>query len=138
MSAEQIIAAARAQLGVRFQHQARAPGLALDCAGLLVHVLDVLGLPYVDERGYPRQPYKGLIKSILDAQSSLRLLPNKSEAAAGDVLLMRLKIEPQHVAIYTGKTIIHSYSQVGKVVEHDLTPDWLRLITNVYRIEPAA
>ena len=133
IDSQRVIQIARDCIGTPFQHQARVPGIGLDCAGVLVHVLQSLDLPCIDERGYPRYPYRGLIKSILDSQPSLRSIP-RSELAAGDWLLMRFKIEPQHVALFTGSTMIHAYSGSGRVVEHSLDQVWKKRITHVYRI----
>jgi cell wall-associated NlpC family hydrolase len=130
---DRIIAYARETLSTPFQHQARVPGVGLDCAGVLVHILKSLDLPHVDERGYPRTPYKGLIRSILESQPSLQKIP-KAEMSAGDVLLMKFASEPQHVAILAGDTIIHAYSQVGRCVEHGFTPEWRRRVTDVFRV----
>lgn len=130
---EDIVNAASACMGTPFHHQGRLVGVGIDCAGVLVHIFNTLGLPYIDEKGYPRRPYKGLIKSILDSQPSLQAIDKKT-IARGDVLLMRFLHEPQHVAIYTGKTIIHSYSGVGRVVEHSLDRMWTKRITHAYRI----
>ncbi|MBK8745664.1 MAG: peptidase P60, partial [Propionivibrio sp.] len=38
-----ILAAARACIGTPFVHQGRIPGLALDCAGLVVAVAQAIG-----------------------------------------------------------------------------------------------
>lgn len=132
---DHVISLARECMGTPFVHQARVPGVGLDCAGLLVHVLDSLGLPHVDERGYPRRPYRGLIKSILDSQPSLQSIP-KSDMAPGDVFLMWLTNtrEPMHVAIFTGPTIVHAYSVMGRVVEQSMTLEWRKHISTVYRI----
>jgi cell wall-associated NlpC family hydrolase len=138
MLADDVVTAAMQCMGTPFLHQGRIVGRGIDCAGVLEHALKTLGLPYIDERGYPRLPYRGLIKSILDSQPSMRLLPKKSDMQRGDVLLMKFKTEPQHVAIYTGKTVIHSYADIGRVVEHDLTADWYNRTTHAYRIERPA
>jgi len=52
MSADEILAAARACLGTPFLHQGRIPGVALDCAGLVVAVAQAIGADYVDRTGY--------------------------------------------------------------------------------------
>jgi cell wall-associated NlpC family hydrolase len=129
----QIVRLARDCLDTPFLHQARVPGVGLDCAGVLVHILQSLGLPCIDERGYPRLPYRGLIKSILDAQPALSTI-NRDDMQAGDILLMRFRKEPQHVAVFTGTGIVHSYSAIGRVVEHGLDELWKKRITAVYRI----
>ena len=51
----------------------------------------------------------------------------------GDLLLMRFAGEPQHLAVFTGETIIHAYQATGRVVEHSLDDKWRRRIVRVYR-----
>jgi len=136
---DHIVAIARETMGTPFRHQGRLPGVGIDCAGVLVHVLKSLGLPHDDLAGYPRLPYRNMIRAVLDAQPCLeRVRPREIEA--GNVLLMTMHrfTEPMHVAIYTGSTIVHAYADMQRVVEHSLTPEWRARITNVYRItEPA-
>lgn len=131
MTADDIIAAARSALDTPFRHQGRRVGEGMDCAGLLRHVCDILGVPCIDESGYPRRPYRGMIESSLDSQPSLKrafdgLLP-------GDVLLMRFAGEPQHIAIFTGTGIIHALQSIGKVCEHGFTGPWPRRLVRIYR-----
>lgn len=133
MIADRIVALARECIGTPFQHQARVPGVGLDCAGVLVHILKSLDLPHTDERGYPRTPYKGLIRSILESQPCLRKI-SKQEMQPGDVLLMKFDGEPMHVAILSGENIIHSYSRVGRAVEHGFTDEWRYRVTDVFRV----
>lgn len=130
---DDIIAAARACLGTPFRHQGRIPGLALDCAGLVVQVVKTIGLPYHDERGYSRLPHHGRLEAALDAQPSLRQIP-AGDRAPGDVLLMRFKAAPTHLGILAGDTLIHAYEQAGKVCEHRMDPAWIARIARVYRI----
>lgn len=133
MTPESIMAAARECLGTPFHHQGRVLGVGMDCAGVLVHILQRHNLPYTDERGYPRFPYHGLMQRILDGQPSLKRIA-RSEIAMGDVLLMRYKAEPQHVAIYGGKTIVHGSSEHGRCVEHTLDGSARLRVTAAYRI----
>lgn len=129
--ADQILEHARRCLDTPFAHQGRVIGRGLDCAGVAFYVLDQLGLPYDDLKGYPRTPYRGMLKAAMDAQPSLRQVATPEP---GDILLMRITKEPQHVAIYTGPGIIHSYATVEKVVEHDLDDDWRGRIIQAYRV----
>lgn len=129
---DQIIEIARECLGTPFKHQARVVGIGMDCAGVVAHVLTRLELPFNDLQAYPRNPYKGMLKSILDNQPHLTQV-NKSHVGAGDVLLMRIRREPQHLGICTGNSLIHSYSDIGRVVEQSLGA-WERNIIAVYRI----
>ena len=132
MTADDIIAAARACLGTPFVHQGRIPGVALDCAGLIVSVAGAVGAEYVDHSGYGRNPANGLLESVLDAQPFLERVFDRQP---GDVLLMRFAGEPQHLAIFTGNNIIHSYESVGKVCEHRLADVWAARIVRTYRFK---
>ena len=136
MKAADIITAARIHLGTPYRHQGRVPGLALDCAGLFVAVCHDLGLQVEDEEGYGRTPFKGLLEQCIDRQPFLTRVP-REQMQAGDVLLMRFQTDPQHVAFHAGDTMIHAYSNVGRVVEHRLADVWRARIVHVYRFEGA-
>lgn len=41
--------------------------------------------------------------------------------------------DPQHLAIFTGDTLIHSYASVGSVCEHRLASVWAARIVCAYR-----
>jgi cell wall-associated NlpC family hydrolase len=127
-----IVSAARECVGTPFRHQGRINGVALDCAGVLVHVFERLTLPYDDEKGYPRRPYNGQLEAGLLRQPHLIEI-NKGEIVSGDVVLFRIKKEPQHIGIFTGETLIHAYYSTGRVVEQSFNP-WRNQITHAYRI----
>lgn len=131
MSPDDIIAAARECIGTRFRHQGRICGRALDCAGVVVHVVRKLGLDYEDVPAYGLVPFNGLLEKALDAQPCLERVES---AQAGDILLMRFLGEPQHLAVFTGTSIVHAYLAIGKVCEHDLDDDWRSRIIRIYRI----
>lgn len=122
-SPDLLVATARSYLGTPFHHQGRAPGIGLDCAGVVVCVAHELGLSSADVRGYPRQPDPMRFRALL--REHLVELPG--EGAAGDVLTFWLGRE-QHLAIVTGLAplrILHAYQPAGMVVEHDCNPWWL-------------
>lgn len=124
-------------LDVPFRHQGRSR-LGVDCAGVLVHIFQRLGLPYQDEMGYPMNPYDGQLEKILDAQPSLSRI-SKSEAGANDVLIMRISKAPQHIAIHAGEIdghpyIIHGSELHGKVAHHRLDDLWRARVIRAYRI----
>lgn len=129
MRAEQIIAAARECIDTPFAHQGRVVGLALDCAGVAVHVAQHW---YSVEQpaAYGRLPHDAMLEHWLDRQPYLQreMVPH-----AGDVLLMRFKGEPQHLAVHAGDTIVHAYQPFGRVVEHRLDDKWRRRIVCAYR-----
>lgn len=141
---DDILAAARAELGTPFRHQGRTPGWSLDCAGLVVTVASALGVDYSDQQGYSRHPSDGLLESALDAQPCLVRVA-LADMQAGDVLLMRFNADPQHLAIFAGwsdvyqaEGIIHAWLQAKKVCEHVLTDEWRSRIVRVYRFQEAA
>ena len=64
-----VVTAARGQIGVPWMHQARLPGVALDCAGL---VRLSVGGRVDDPRGTSAQDLGELEASIYKAQSVVR------------------------------------------------------------------
>lgn len=132
MTAEDILAAARACIGTPFRHQGRLPGVALDCAGLVIAVAQAVGADYYDVPGYGLRPAGGLLESSLDGQPCLEPVLT-AQRQPGDILLMRFATEPQHLSIFTGETLIHAYSNVGKVCEHRLSAVWAARILRSYR-----
>jgi cell wall-associated NlpC family hydrolase len=134
MTADDIIAAARAELGTPFVHQGRIPGKALDCAGLAV-VVARHWHTVVEPRAYGRSPLLGLLDWWVNEQDFI--FP-AVRAEAGCLLLMRFGKEPQHLAICAGDSIIHSYSTVGRVVEHRYSDVWRARTVKAYRFEGMA
>lgn len=128
---EQFIAVARSFIGTPFRHQGRMPGIGLDCAGLAVAALNQCGLDCDDFIGYGRSPHKGLLKKKLDTQKILKpiICPEP-----GCILLLKIRHEPQHIAIFTGGTIVHSYETIGRVVEERFTDFWSARLVASYRV----
>lgn len=123
---------ARSCIGTPFRHQGRIPGVALDCAGLLIVVAETVGAAHQDVTGYGPNPSGGMLEAALDAQPGLeRVLI--AQRRAGDLLLMRFAVEPQHLAVFTGDTIIHAYANVRMVCEHRLSAVWAARIVRAYR-----
>lgn len=127
-----IVELARECLGTPFVHQGRICGTAMDCAGVLVHVLKRKKLSHKDPKGYPRRPYKGLLEKGLSEQPHLQEIP-LSELSAGDVVLFRITTAPRHIGIYTGENVIHAYKEAGRVTEQSFKP-WISQLKHVYRV----
>lgn len=124
---------ARKYLGTPFHHQGRLLGKGIDCVGLLVCVGRSLGLMDYDNPTYPRQPAEGLLLKELDhCMDSIPV----ADTEEGDLLVFwfapRSKL-PQHVGFRTDRGLLHTYADVGKVVEHSLTEKWLKRICAAYR-----
>ena len=124
-TAADVVAAARAQMGVPWVHQGRLAGKALDCAGLIIAgVCWPLGIfpRDLDVNGYSRNADGSMI-SILDE------LCDRIEAPElGCVICMRSAKEPTHLGIAGnylrgGLSLIHATNAAKppRVVEHKLT-----------------
>ena len=119
----EIIREARTHLHVPWSHQGRVPGVALDCVGLVVLVLDHFNLfpddgwKYVQ---YPRRPTAEFLSYFR------RYGKAKSPASAldGDVLVFNEGNHPCHCGFrttYLGQPgIIHAHAGMRKVVEQEL------------------
>lgn len=140
-----IATAARGWLGTRFHHQGRvkrtpAHAGGVDCLGLLVGVARELnlhsrqGVPLAccDETHYPHQPDSLKLQARL--AELLYTIP-ASDIAPGDILLLAVDGNPQHLAIVSENGhMIHAYAPARAVVEHRLDAWWQALITSAYRI----
>lgn len=129
--------AARRYLGVPFLHQGRNPAIGIDCVGLLVLAARDCGLNDLaahDLTSYARNPAKGELERRLRAA-----LSPVSEPIPGDVVSISYHGQTRHVAIVGERngrlTLIHTASNVGRVVEHGLTDQWRSRITGIYRVE---
>ena len=141
----ELVAAARAWLGTRWMHQASLRGVGADCIGLIVGVARDCGLPEAaawaadpTSKGYGRAPDPAML--LAAAERYLDPIPVDA-AVAGDILLMRFTIEPQHFAIVSAlepRSIIHAYSGARKVVEHRLDELWWSRILRAYRYRGVA
>lgn len=113
-----VVAAARSHLGTQWQHQGRLPGVALDCAGLVICVARELGLVPADwdVPPYSRRP-DGSMLEWCD-----RMMQRRGAPAPGRVLVLAVRNDPQHLGIvadyrHGGLSVIHAASAAGKVVE---------------------
>lgn len=133
MTADQIISAARSEIGTPFAHQGRIPGKRLDCAGLLLRVAFLLDVPVIDYSGYAHRPSNGLLESALDNQPGIEQC--QVSLKPGLLFLMRFNGEPQHLGICTGDTLIHAYEPTGNVCEHRIDDAWRRRVVRAYRFK---
>jgi cell wall-associated NlpC family hydrolase len=122
-----VVQAARRFLGVPYHHQGRSEH-GMDCAGLVVAAYAGCGVALVDLPAYGREPWRDGLRSCVE--ENFRLVDR--ERQPGDILLLRVRREPQHLAIVTDRGMIHSYASVGKVVETNLDAFWRDRIVGVY------
>ncbi|MDD4616065.1 MAG: NlpC/P60 family protein [Alphaproteobacteria bacterium] len=129
-SIQKAIAAARACLGTPFHHQGRAPGVGVDCIGLVIVAFRAAGAKIDDRTDYARRPDGQSLVKALEAHGARAV----SDIQAGDVLLFRYDRQPQHVALATSsETMIHSFAPAGKVVETSIGDYWKRRLAGIYR-----
>jgi len=128
---EKIIILARSCVGTKFRHQGRIPGRGLDCVGLIRYPAVTVGLygEEADEFGYSSEPNPDAMENAL-----LRWLDRISvkDILPADILWLKSP-QPQHLAVYTGETIIHSDARRGKVIEHGYRDPFPRLVVGAWR-----
>ena len=146
-----VVEEARRWLGTPFQHQGHSLGLACDCAGLIRGVAMRLKLVSADFMsseaalpflGYPTDPYQGLMERACHAF----MLPISIDSAkAGDVVLMKWKGDPRHLAILVpyaigGLAMIHAYNRATppSVVEHRFSDVWRARVVEAFALPGVA
>lgn len=135
----QIVRLARECINTKYHHQGRLLGVGLDCVGVPIHVGTVLGYPIEDVFGYSPQPDGvTILKQMRKDFDEIGI----EEKSAGDVLIFWVMDpkKPQHVGIMTDShkiRMVHSFSTVGKVAEHDIAGTWERRLCNVFKFRGA-
>lgn len=101
-----IVSEARSMIGTPWHHQGRAPGVGLDCIGLVICVLARLGYEAKDRAGYRRAP---IPHEFLTAVREQAIEKDIADALPGDMLLIAPGKLLQHAAIYSDNDcIIHA------------------------------
>jgi uncharacterized protein YijF (DUF1287 family) len=136
----EIIAAARSQIGVRYQHQAALKDVACNCVGLLVIVAGICAIPEaaafendIRFKGYGMPPNPRLL--VLGLDTYLDRIP-PAVALTGDIVLGRIEREPQHLGILSSVDppyVIHAHNSVGHVAENRIDANWRGRLLRVYR-----
>jgi len=112
LAGSELVEAARDWINVPFRHQGRSR-YGVDCAGLVVCAFKDLGIEISDRIAYDRRPFNGELEG-----QAVHEFVRVQDALPGDVFLMSFAGHPvSHVSIFTGDTIIHSYSTIGRVIE---------------------
>lgn len=137
-----IVESARRMVGTPYHHQARLPGIGLDCVGLIIAVGRELGYlaPDYDITGYSRVPDGALLMKHLHDKL------NRIEEAfmqPGDVVCVAFDQYPQHVGFlgdyrYGGLSIIHAASKHHEVVETRLMFTPAMRFVSAFRFKEAA
>lgn len=119
----------RTYLGVPWLHMGRTHN-GIDCVGLIVESARACGLhDYTDEIYYTRKSIgQDLLKPFREHMNEIRLGKDRlTKLKQGDLLIMRDKYYPQHVAIIAERkglpSIIHSSAVINKTVEQYVTDE---------------
>lgn len=109
---EEIVARARALIGVRFRPQGRSADTALDCIGVAAMATGAkkvrrdYGLSFSD----PDE-----VNSEFSGHGFLRIAPRAAEA--GDMLLVRAGSAQLHIVLLTPDGFVHADARLRRVVE---------------------
>lgn len=125
---QEIVAAARRYLGVRWVHQGRT-ARGLDCLGLVIRTAQDVGLTREDFTAYARIPDGGRL--LAELRKRLQPAPRPQP---GDVLVMRFDRWPIHVALCTDVGAIHAAAQFRRVVEHRLDAQWQARVCGAFTL----
>lgn len=128
MKIENRLEVARKYIGTPFHPGGRLLNVGVDCVGLIACIAQECNIPLVDMEGYNQTPANGLFEEMVCSQLDKITM---EELQAGDLLIFKFLKEPQHIAFVSeindnSIKIIHAFSQVNKVVEHDLDKVWQR------------
>jgi hypothetical protein len=115
---DEVAAAARALVGVRFRMQGRDPALGLDCVGVAVAALGAAGVSVAVRGDYP------LRSARWDRDDEPGGVVRCAGDAPGDVLLLRIDVTQLHVAVRTDAGIVHADAGLRRVVERPGALGW--------------
>lgn len=130
----------RSWIGTPWLHQGRTRA-GVDCVGLILAAAAELGVARaagLKIADYGRQANNHRLQDLCDTHLAQRSL---QDLRPGLVALMRFDVYPQHVGVLgdyphaAGElSLIHSYQQAGRVVEHRLADVWRARIVAVYAV----
>jgi cell wall-associated NlpC family hydrolase len=134
----EFILAAREWVGTPFLHRGRVLGRGVDCIGVPVMAGTTLGMIEADSIpvSYSKDPDG--IEMMQWLRTHMKQIHDKSDLKPADILVFRFARYPQHVGVYTGRTVIHSYQSLGKCIEHSLDERWRKRLIAVFRFKEFA
>ena len=107
-----VVRVARSYLGTPFHHAARAPGMGLDCAGVIICVMRELALCAPDFDVPPYIPTPDGVSMLALCEQHMRIVP-RAQMQPGDALVLITDKYPQHLGILGddprgGLSLIHA------------------------------
>lgn len=88
------------------------------------------GYKHIIPSEYKQIPHPDLLISELE-----RHCIKTDSPESGDIILFRIRRNPQHLAIYIGNTFIHAYYSAGAVVETEFNRFWKHRILGFYTLK---
>lgn len=132
---EQIIDYARTLIGTPYGHQQRLPGIGLDCLGVVLAIAYHFNLSDYDNITYPREGNGEEMIATFEEH-----LYKVDSPQLGDILVFKFRRHPQHVGILSSlngePTLIHAYSSIDRVAEHNFDESWQRRVCASYSFYP--
>lgn len=115
------VAAARAAVGTPFRPQGRAPGLGLDCIGVVLLAAQGADVLLPPLPAYAMSGDHG--DTLIEALMALGCRPVPA-ARPGDLIVAEPAPGRRHLAVASESGIIHAHAGLGRVVEGPLPTDW--------------
>lgn len=129
LTRQTIVDNARAFLGTKFLHQGRTDQ-GCDCAGLVYLVGKVSGFPVSEETVYSLPPPRGFAERIMN-QWGNPLVGDPGPIGSVGLFWITKPGVGIHMAIYTGKNLVHSVWGRG-VVENGYADFWKKRLIRWY------
>lgn len=124
---QEVVKHALGYLKTPYQHQGKAPGVGLDCVGIIECAYAAAGLVIPLHNNYGREPMGNFLKLTLEKYFKLTSSPKTA-----DIMLIAYFGVPHHLAIYNDGRMIHSSSATEKVIEHRISAAWKRMTIGYY------
>lgn len=107
-----VVEEAREWLGTPFHWQASRKQVGCDCKGLVAGVARALGRPEADSLFALKADYQHRVDTKLLREGMEALFDRVDDMQPGDILLLIVGNQPQHLAIYIGNgRMIHTYGK---------------------------
>lgn len=135
IAAKDLIAQARALVGVPWRHQGRSE-FGVDCIGLIDLSFKRAGIDWaklvgvVDRRNYGRGAQPDLLRLVKEHCEPTY------QPVDGCLIVVKFPHDPypRHFGIYASGNIIHANAVAGRVVEHGFRGVWKRCQHSLWRI----
>ena len=131
-----IAQAARSYRGTPFRHQGRQPGVALDCAGVVLCAAWAAGITVPDFAAYGKLPESDMLLGRL-REACVQVLA--TEAIPGDLALFQFRAGlPTHLAVLTGDDrMVHAWEQKDRVLWATMGRSWAARTHSHWRFREA-